>query len=93
MHVANIRPKKNWSTLEDLVTEAINETGTLAEGKTYEIYNNGGATAQVLSQEKEPTAKDVGRLIPTGQAFRYTMGANVCYIKAPGACDLHIEEV
>lgn len=43
MHVANIRPKKNWSTLEDLVTEAINETGTLAEGKTYEIYNNGGS--------------------------------------------------
>lgn len=93
MHVANIRPKKNWSTLEDLVTKAINETGTLAEGKTYEIYNNGGATAQVLSQEKVPTAKDVGRLVPAGRSIKYTMSANVCYIKASGGCDLHIEEV
>lgn len=93
MHVANIKPKKSWTKLEDLVTEAIGETGTLAEGKTYEFYNNGGATAQVLSQEKEPTAKDVGRLVPAGRSVKYTMSANVCYVKAAGECDLHVEEV
>lgn len=93
MHVANIKPTKTWETLENLVSAAIGETGTLADGKTYEIYNNGGATAQVISQEKEPTAKDVGRLIPEGRSIKYTMSANVCYIKAPGGCDLHIEEV
>lgn len=40
MHVANIKPKRSWTKLEDLITEAIGETGTLAEGKTYEFYNN-----------------------------------------------------
>ena len=93
MHVANIKPTKTWETLENLVSAAIGETGTLADGKTYEIYNNGGATAQVLSHEKEPTAQDVGRLVPAGRSVNYTMSANVCYIKAPGGCDLHIEEV
>lgn len=93
MHVANIKPKRSWTKLEDLVTEAIGETGTLAEGKTYEFYNNGGATAQVISQEKVPTVNDVGRMIPAGGAFKYTMSANVCYVKATGECDLHVEEV
>ena len=47
MHVANIKPKRSWTKLEDLVTEAIGETGTLAEGKTYEFYNNGGCDLHV----------------------------------------------
>lgn len=47
MHVANIKPKRSWTKLEDLITEAIGETGTLAEGKTYEFYNNGGCDLHV----------------------------------------------
>lgn len=93
MHVANIKPKKSWTKLEDLITEAIGETGTLAEDKTYELYNNGGATAHIISQEKEPGATDIGRMLPAGASFKYTMSANVCYVKSSGLCDVHVEEV
>lgn len=98
MHVANIRPKKNWQDLETLITESIGETGTISEGKQYEIYNNGGSTAYAMAQEKEPGTAGNGALagrciFPAGAAYVYTAGVNKLYLKSAGECDLHVEEL
>lgn len=45
MHVANIKPTKQWTKLEDLITSAIGETATLADNATYSIQNNGDGDA------------------------------------------------
>lgn len=94
MHVANIRPTKKWTKLEDLITSAIGETATLKDNATYKIQNNGGGDAYVISQENEPTAKSgMGfRLFPA-HCYTYKKSANVCFIRCNDACNLHVEEV
>lgn len=76
MHVANIRPTKKWTKLEDLITSAIGETATLKEDGLYKLQNNGGGDAYIISQENEPTDK-------SGMGFRLFPAHCYTYKKAP----------
>ena len=94
MHVANIRPTKQWTKLEDLITSVIGETATLKDNAIYKIQNNGGGDAYIISQENEPTANSgMGFKLFPAQCYAYKKSANVCFIRCNDACNLHVEEV
>lgn len=93
MHVANIKPKKKWTDIETLVTEAIGETGEIDPAKKYELTNNGGANVCIVSQLAAPAENVTGLIVPAGKSYKYVGGTNMCYLKSGGACDVHIEEI
>lgn len=94
MHVANIKPTKQWTKLEDLITAAIKETATLKDNTYYTLYNNGGSPVQVITQNDIPTGlTGEGRMVHPKELYNYKTGTNDCYIKCSGTCDLHVEEV
>lgn len=94
MHVANIKPTKQWTKLEDLITSTIGETATLADNATYSIQNNGDGDAYIISQELEPTntSGEGLRLFPK-LSYSYKTGTNTCWIRCSTPCNLHVEEV
>lgn len=94
MHVANIKPTKKWTKLEDLIQSAIGEAATLQDNAYYTLRNNGGATARIISQPTEPNGSNgEGLYLFPKEVYNYRKGDNNCYIRSGGKCDIHVEEV
>lgn len=94
MHVANIRPKKTWDTLENLIQEAIGEPATLTDNSYYTLRNNGGSAVHVVAQKNAPNGKTgEGLFLNPKEVYNYRKGENTCYLRTAGECEIHVEEV